>query len=295
MSNSVASILFKIGLLSIILAGIVCHPSPSNRSNKLFQAKLPQPEWEIDLKKFGYQGRPPVLVAPEDTEGPWTYEQGVIFTESNVVAAFFIVRDDPSGTAFQPRRFSPSDRFRLAAAFFNSENGEFIKKLDWPVTPGQSSVHLLPATKGRFIVGIGNTLSLYSPDFKIIAERTTNSEIAATSPSGETVLLGNTQLVASQWTEQFDLLETRRTDGAQVLEIPSTTEPDIVGRSNRCIEFSFDHNQNAGHSGKALDRGRRMALRRLGIYQQRSDRHVSVRTGGEALCRFDERENSAPI
>jgi hypothetical protein len=215
MSNGVASILFKIGLLSIILAGIVCHPSPSNRSNKLFQAKLPQPEWEIDLKKFGYQGRPPVLVAPEDTEGPWTYEQGVIFTESNVVAAFFIVRDDPSGTAFQPRRFSPSNRFRLVAAFFNSESGEFIKKLDWPVTPGQSSVHLLPATKGRFIVGIGNTLSLYSPDFKIIAERTTNSEIAATSPSGETVLLGNTQLVAGQWTEQFDLLET---EGLTVLK-----------------------------------------------------------------------------
>jgi hypothetical protein len=198
-----------VGILGFILAGILYPLHPSELSKTFAQNKPPQPVWEVDLTKFGYQGRPPIYLGPADIEGHWTYEQGVFFTESTVVAAFFIVRDDPSGAASEQRKFSPSDRFRLEAAFFNSENGGFLKKFDRPLAPGENGVQLFPATNGRFIVGIGNKLSLYSPDLKILAEYISKSGIEdIVSPSGETVLLGNMQLVAGQWSEQFDLLET---------------------------------------------------------------------------------------
>ena len=205
-----------LGILGFILAGIFYHLHPSGPSKTFAQSKPPQTAREVDLTKFGYQGRPPIYWGPADLEGQWTWEQGVFFTESNVVAAFFIVRDDPSGAASQQRKFSSSDRFRLVAAFFNAENGEFLKKFERPLAPGENGAQMFPATNGRFIVAIGNTLSLYSPDFKIIAKYTSKSGIEGiVSPSGETVLLGNMQLVAGQWSEQFDLIET---EGLTVLK-----------------------------------------------------------------------------
>ena len=215
MSVNIRSI-FKIGILGIILAGVLCYLHASQLPKTFAQSTAPQTVWEIDLTKYGYQGRPPIYLGPADIEGQWTWEQGVFFTEPNVVAAFFIVRDDPSGSASEQRKFSPSDRFRLVAAFFNAENGEFVKKFEQPLAPGENGVQLFPATNGRFILGIGNTLSLYSPDFKILAEYTSKSGIEdIVSPSGEAVLLGNMQLVAGQWSEQFDLIET---EGLTVLK-----------------------------------------------------------------------------
>jgi hypothetical protein len=208
---------FKIGFLGIILAAAFCQMFPSVFSMSADTNRPPQPLWIIDLIKFGYQGRPPIYLGPEDEWGFWTYNQGVVFTEPNVVAAFFIAHDNPPGAVSGQGKPSPSDPFRLVAVFINSEKGELIKKLDWPLPAGTHQRALfIPTTKGRFLVGIGNTLSLYSPDFKILAQRTVQAEMAGiASPSGETVLLGDTQKVAGQWIEQFDLLET---EGLTVLK-----------------------------------------------------------------------------
>lgn len=179
----------------------------------------PLPLWEIDLTKYGYQGRPPIHLGPEDLWGTWTYKQGVVFTEPNVVVVFFVVHDEPSGSAPEPRKPLPSDPYRLRAVFLSADRGELIKQLDWPLpnaTQDASEPFFFPATKGRFVVGVGNTLTLYSADFKILAQHTAQTELEAiASPSGETILLGDTRKLAGQWTEQFDLLEA---EGLSVLK-----------------------------------------------------------------------------
>ena len=204
----------QIGLLRVILAA-----SLLSGLSMVPAGRPPQPLWENDLTKFGYQGRPPVHLGPEDNWGFSTYKQGVVFTQPGVLAAFFVVHDDPPGAMSELRKPLPTDPFRLVAVFFNSEKGEFIKRLDWPLPSTAQSVSepfFFPATKGRFVVGIGNTLSLYSPDFKILAQHTARAEIGGiASPSGETFLLEDVLEVGGQWEEQFDLIET---EGLSVLE-----------------------------------------------------------------------------
>jgi hypothetical protein len=133
----------------------------------------------------------------------------VVFTEPDVVATFFVVHDEPPNGAAEQRKASPSDTFRLETIFFNIQKGKYLKKLELPLSTDTHNFLFFPATNGRFIVGIGNALTLYSPDFKIIAQHTIQGEMAGiASPSGETVLLHNTQKVDGQWIEQFELLET---------------------------------------------------------------------------------------
>jgi hypothetical protein len=79
----------------------------------------------------------------------WTYKQGVVFTEPDVIAAFFVVRDAPSnGTAEQPKA-SPSGTFRLETIFFNIKKAEYLKKLELPLPTDTHGSLFLPATKGQ--------------------------------------------------------------------------------------------------------------------------------------------------
>jgi len=204
-----ARMISKVGFLGMILAAALCHLLPLKFSVSA-TTNTPQPVWEIDLTKYGYQGRPPVHLGNENTASmSWTYKQGVFFTEPNVLVAFFVVHDEPSNTAPEQHKASPSDSFRLEVVSLNSDKGELFKKLDLPLPSITQPFLVFPATNGRFIVGIGNALTLYSPDFKIIAQHTVPGVIAGiASPSGETVLLEDTQKVGSEWIEQCELLET---------------------------------------------------------------------------------------
>ena len=185
---------------------------PAASSLRVGTSKPARLLWEVDLSNFGYQGRPPVALSPADVWGTWTYQQGVVFTDPKVVVAFFIVRDNPSGIAAEQRKASVSDPYRLVAIFLNAERGELIKKLDWPLpiaTQFVSHAFFFPATKRRFIVGIGDTLSLYSPDFKILARHSAQAELdAIASPAGDTILLQDARKIGGQWTSRFDLLDT---------------------------------------------------------------------------------------
>ena len=174
------------------------------------RAQPPRPLSEIDLSKFGYQGRPPVSFSPvESPFGFWAYQQGVAFTDAHVIAAYFVVHDDPTGAAAD-RKPSPSDRFRLVALFFNIESGELVKKLDWPLPAGSQAVaqsFFFPAADGRFIVELGNRLILYSSDFKPIARLEAPADTIA-SPSGESLLLKTVEKPDDDRVLRYELVDT---------------------------------------------------------------------------------------
>jgi hypothetical protein len=173
------------------------------------QSQTPKPLWEGDLSRFGYQGRPPAAllhVSPDSqSDFDWTYQQGVVFTDPDVVAAYFVVYDAPSGAseASEPKI---TDSFRLVTVFLNAKNGELIKQLDWklPLDWVQVSPSFFyPATHGRFIVILGKTVHLYSSDFKLLAQFEAHDElIPVASPSGESLLLKSNV--------EYDLLDTEK-------------------------------------------------------------------------------------
>lgn len=163
----------------------------------LLRPQSAKPAWQIDLSNFGYQGRPPAALAHLGPEvlmrfGNGINQQGVAFTSPNVAVAYFVVHDDPPGAAL-PHEPALSDPFRLVAVFLNARNGELIKQLDWPLPANENcgpSAFFFPATQGRFVVALGNSLRLYSPDFKLLNHFEAQSDLyPMASPSGETLLL----------------------------------------------------------------------------------------------------------
>lgn len=186
---------------------------PSNGSLLAGPSDSRQPLWEIDLSQFGYQGRPPVPQGPADEWGFWTYQQGVVFTQSGVMAVFFVVHDDPPGASAN-RKPSPSDPYRLVALFLDANRGALIRKLDWPLPSSTDSVSpsfFFSAMNGNFIVGIGETLSLYSTHFELLAKYEFHQELDATaSGAGDTVLLKSVSKIDGKWISRSDLVDTDR-------------------------------------------------------------------------------------
>jgi hypothetical protein len=200
--------LFKTGLAAFTLVALFLLVRSKSLTNAVAD-KPPAPLWEIDLTKTGYRTGPSVtLESPE----VWPLQQGVFFTEPNVVAIFFVAPDNLPGTADEQSQSAPSATYRLVAAFVSADNGKLIQKLEWPLpTPvrSASNAFLSRATKGRFIVVIGKIVSLYSPEFKLLARYDPQKEFLATpSPAGDTILLHEPQRIDGHWTSQFELLDT---------------------------------------------------------------------------------------
>src|SRR6266478_2000829 len=102
-----------IGLAGFIFAALFLYmwakPLPNARGNK-----VPEPLWEIDLTKIGYQTGPSTpLQSPE----VWPLQQGVFFAGPNVAAIFFVVPGNPHGTSTDQSQPSPSSAYHLVAAF----------------------------------------------------------------------------------------------------------------------------------------------------------------------------------
>jgi hypothetical protein len=201
----------------------------------LMQPQTPKPLWETDLSKFDYQGRPPAALAHlPPSVGPmagWAYQQGVVFTGPNVVVVYFVVHDEPSGTTEQ-REPTLSDTLRLIAVFLNANNGELIRRLDWPLPAKPQAVapsFFFPAANGQFVVGLGSTLDLYSSDFKLLHHFDAQSELSPImSPSGESLLLSTVSWVDGQWTTRYDLLDTRTLSAFKSWNEAATRPPHTI-------------------------------------------------------------------
>jgi hypothetical protein len=192
------------------------------------QSQTPKPLWEVDLSRFGYQGRPPAallhLSPDSQNDFDWANQQGVVFTGPDVVAAYFVVYDAPSGVS-EPREPKITDSFRLVTVFLNAKNGEPIKQLDWTLPPDSVQVSqsfFYPASQGRFIVILGETVNLYSSDFKLLARFEAHGEMGPfASPSGESLLVRT----FSRPTIHYDLLETEKLSVLKSWDQPAGSFP----------------------------------------------------------------------
>lgn len=191
----------------ILVIGFVfpCIGWPRSIADKV---SAPQPLWEIDLSKFEYQGKP-----RESNEGNrwWTDRQNLVFTQENVLATTFQVHIEDSGPSARDKAL-PTDPYHLAALFLDVGRGEVIKKGDWPVKSSDRT-WFFPAQNGQFILGIGDKLSLYSPDLSIITERTMHAAygqftMSMASPAADTFLLLYNGGPEFKYATKLDLLDT---------------------------------------------------------------------------------------
>ncbi len=200
------------------------------------QSQASQSLWEVNLSQYGYQGRPPAALAhlppSRSPLAAWAYQQGVAFTDQDIVVGYFVVHDDSPAKATERSEPSISDPFRLIAIFLNADNGALIRKLDWPLPVDPNAVSpsfFFPATKGRFLVALGDTLSLYSSDFKILAHIDAQSDFEpVASPSGESILLNTGSEVNGHWIPQYQLVDTKTLSTINSSAEPSSHLPHSI-------------------------------------------------------------------
>jgi len=205
--------LLRTVVILLFVFGPLLHTIQSNTFLSRGMGTSQRPLWEVDLSKFGYQEMEwAPRSADEVKQGMWAFQQGVAFTESNVVVAYFIVRDEPSGAKSTDAKPERSDPYRLVAVFLNADRGELIKRLDWPLPSGKRMVAtslFFPASNRRFIVQTGNTLTLYSPKFEILGRYEGHEQLKAiASPAGDTLLVRDYEWNGRQWAPQSRLLDT---------------------------------------------------------------------------------------
>jgi hypothetical protein len=172
------------------------------------KTSIPQPLWEIDLSKFDYQRRP-----QESNEGNrwWRSRQGLVFTQENVLATTFEVHIENSGPSVRGKSL-PTDPYHMVALFLDTGHGEVIKKTDWPVKSSDRT-WFFPARNGQFIFGIGDKLTLYSPDLSVVTERTLQAAYgqfidAMPSPAADTFLVLYDGGPEFKWAWKLDLMDT---------------------------------------------------------------------------------------
>jgi len=200
--------LSKLGFLQWILAisfVLPWHVSPRIDAEK---ESTPQPLWEINLSKFGYQGRPQ---ESREAGSWWRDRQSLVFTQENVLATTFQVHIENSGFSVRDKTLL-TDPYHMVALFLDAGRGDVIKKGDWPVK-SSDRIWFFPAQNGQFILGIGDKLSLYSPDLSVVTERTMPAAYgqfidAMPSPAADTflVLYGGGAEFKYAW--KLDLLDT---------------------------------------------------------------------------------------
>jgi hypothetical protein len=200
--------LSKSGYLLWILAISFVFPWPGSPRTATEKESTPQPLWEIDLSKFGYQARPG---EPEEAGSWWRDRQSLVFTQENVLAATFQVHIENSGFAVRDKTL-PTDPYHMVALLLDAGRGVPVKKADWSVKTSDRT-WFFPGQNGQFILGIGDKLSLYSPDLSVVTERTVPAAYdqfidVMPSPAADTFLVLYSGGAEFKYAWKLDLLDT---------------------------------------------------------------------------------------
>jgi hypothetical protein len=173
----------------------------------------PQPVWEVDLSKFGYQAPESLPTSRRHDLSLWSNARGLAFTAPNVLVAYFETHDDQAILSSRDE-LQTTDPYHLHAIFLDPDHREILAQGDWPVRPS-NPCYFFAARDGKFVVADGEALSLYSPDRSLIAnfkvpwlhEGPFSSWSAQVSPNGETLLALHEVGQKGAHQQQFDLFD----------------------------------------------------------------------------------------
>ncbi len=191
-----------------ILLGLFCLPGYAKKPQK-----QPTPLWSFDVRQFRWED--PADKIPE-AFSKWLYEKGVVFTDRELVAAYFVIRQAPALSV--PGHPQASDSFQLRGVFLDAATGDLRHKQDWPTMPYLPS-ELLPTHDGKFVIRAGHSLTLYSPTFDLMKERSLPwSKIPErpyptlwVSPTGRTLFLSDDRFPKLNWvrldSDSLDVLD----------------------------------------------------------------------------------------
>jgi hypothetical protein len=194
--------------LQWILATIFILPSAYFSRGLAESDSAPHPLWEVDLSKFEYQGRPR---ESHEASSRWRDRQSLVFTQENVLATTFQVRIENIGPSVRDKTL-PTDPNHMVALFMDAARGEIIKKGDWPVKTSNRT-WFFAGQDGQFILGMGDALTVYSPDLSVVTERTLpasygNFLAAMPSPAADTFLVLYVGGPEIKYAWKLDLLDT---------------------------------------------------------------------------------------
>ncbi len=166
-----------------------------------------QPLWEIDLSNFDYQALP--KDPSESTH--WRDRQSLVFTGENTLATTFQVHIEGSGPSVRDKTL-PTDPYHVVVLLLDAGRGGVIKRGGWPVKSADRT-WFFPAQNGQFIVGVGDKLTLYSPELSVVTERTLQAEygqfiMAMPSPAADTFLVLYNGGPEFKYSWKLDLLDT---------------------------------------------------------------------------------------
>jgi len=200
--------LSKLGYLPWILAISFVFPWHGSARTAAEKESTPQPLWEVDLSKFGCQARPQ---ESREAGSWWRDRQSLVFTQENILATTFQVHIENSGFSVRDKTL-PTDPYHMVALFLDAGRGEPIKKADWSVKTSDRT-WFFAARNGQFILGIGDKLSLYSPELSVITERTMHAAygqfiMAMADPTADSFLVLYNGGPDFKYAFKLDLLDT---------------------------------------------------------------------------------------
>jgi hypothetical protein len=96
--------------------------------------------------------------------------------------------------------------------FLDAKDGTVVRKGDWPVRTADRTF-FFPAPNGQFVLGIGTTMYLYSPDLKIAAHRTLaaswgNVMMTTSSPAADTFMVLYAGDTEAHYVQTLDLIDS---------------------------------------------------------------------------------------
>lgn len=172
----------------------------------------PTPLWEIDLSKFGYEPRPP---EPREPDGAhyfhWPTRQRIGFTQEDLLAVSFETHRESEELSSRKKTL-PTDPYHLATVFLDAKDGTVVRKGDWPVRTTDRT-YFFPSPNGQFVLGIGTTMYLYSPDLKIATQRTLaaswgNLLMETSSPAADTFIALYAGDEEGHYVQTLDLIDS---------------------------------------------------------------------------------------
>jgi hypothetical protein len=195
--------LFALALATVLLA---------NAKAAISTIPAPTPLWEIDLSKFGYEPRPPESREADVTHRfNWPTRQTITFTQEDLLAVSFETHPESSELSTRKNPL-PTDPYHLVTEFLNAKDGTVVRQGDWPVRTTDRTF-FFPAQNGQFVVGMGTTLYLYSPDLKIATQRTLSASwgnllMVGSSPTADTFMAFYSGYEEARYAPTLDLIDS---------------------------------------------------------------------------------------